>query len=48
MRIPADIVRIITQYVCGDYRKYYLNEYWCRIDGRMDKIPMYFSLLQIL
>ena len=50
MRIPADIVRIITQYVCGDYRKYcHVDfEYWCRIDGRMKKIPMYFSLLEIL
>ena len=50
MRIPADLVRIITQFVCGDYRKccHVDFEYWCRVDGRMKKIPMYFSLLQIL
>ena len=48
MRIPADIVRIITHFVCGDRKCHVDFEYWCRVHGRMKRIPMYFSLLQIL
>ena len=45
-RIPADIVRIITRFVCGDYKE--INGYWCRINGRLRRVPIYECLIEVI
>ena len=42
--IPADLLALIVQFVCGENK----DTYWSRVHGRMQRVPLLFHLLKFL
>ena len=42
--MSADVVDLVSQYVCGFKR----NQYWTRLNGRLRRIEVYNVLLTVI